>query len=180
MIISPREIVRREIVTPVTEEQIQPNGIDLTLNKVKTLFGHGSILREGTHLPFYADVVPKKSTEVPITSNKSLIEALEDDNRVIYELVPNFAYQLEFNEAVSIPDNMSAHIHHRSSIVRSGGIIRSGWYDSGFKHSNIGCFISCHIPIFLEKGTRTAQIIFYSSESAHNYDGQFQGELGSE
>ncbi len=179
MIISPKEVVDKRYVFPVSENQIQPNGIDLTLKSINQVEGVGSILKEGTQLPDYKQVSPL-SGNFAVRENFSpeLEAAVLDPQRDVYELSPHTVYELEFNEAVNIPDNLSAYIHHRSSIVRSGGIVRSGWYDSGFQHNTSGCFMSCHLALFLEKDTRIAQIIFFKSDSAGSYDGQFQGKIG--
>lgn len=163
-IVSPSFIFEEGIVAPVMQHQIQQNGIDLTLKSVSMIRGGGGggLYIDGTSKP---DMEP----QVPF---------LDSQERRVFMLSSKICYSLEFNESIAIPENMCAHIVARSGLVRNGGSIRSGWYDSGFEHPNIGAYFETAVGFPIELGARVAQIVFYWADAAHCYDGEYKQERG--
>lgn len=163
-IVSPKIIFEEDIVRPLGQHQIQQNGIDLTLKSVSMVRGggEGGLYIDGT-------VQPDMEPQCPI---------LDSTSREVFMLSSGICYSFEFNESVSIPANMCAHIVARSGLVRNGGSIRSGWYDSGFEHPNIGAYFETAVGFPIELGARVAQIVFYWADAAHCYDGQYKEDRG--
>ena len=159
-IVSPAFVVEEGVVHPVGSHQVQQNGIDLTLKSVSMIRGggEGGVYLGGT-------VQPEMVPQCPMIDSMS---------REVFMLSSGICYALEFNESVAIPNNMCAHIVPRSGIVRNGGAIRSGWYDSGFEHPNIGAYFETAVGFPVELGARIAQIVFYWADAASEYDGQYK------
>jgi dUTP pyrophosphatase len=131
-------------------------GYDLTLKEVKSING-GTVLSDKTIVNSY--------NEVPSS---------ELEGKTRFTLEPG-TYSLTFEQGVKLPSNKTAFIRHRSSILRCGGIITSGVYDSGFEVDEMGGVLIATQPITIEKGARVAQIIVFENYEAEMYDGQWQG-----
>lgn len=86
-------------------------------------------------------------------------------------------YDLTFYEGCKLPDNRTAFIRQRSSLLRNGAIIASSVFDPGFETENIGTIMIVTETIFIECGARVAQ--FYVHESTPTdelYNGSYQND----
>lgn len=131
-------------------------GYDLTLKSVNKITG-GAVTTQATVVAPYEEVLP----------------ILTENNKIMYNLSPG-SYSLTFEQGVKLPENKTAFIRHRSSILRCGGIITSGVYDPGYEVDEMGGVLIAQQPISIEKGARVAQIIMLENETAELYDGQWQ------
>jgi len=131
-------------------------GYDLTLKGVKSING-GMILVDKTLLEGYDEVRP---TVTPT-------------GKYMYYLKPG-AYSLTFEQGCKLPNNVTAFIRHRSSVLRCGAIITSGVYDPGFEVDEMGGVMIVNQDMRIEKGARVAQIIMMENTPADLYDGQWQ------
>ena len=154
-----KQIIEKGIITNHCKEGVQQQGIDVRLKGIRTMLNRGKIPAQGkTILPYYYEV------------------KFEEDNCI--EL-PTGYYEVEFEEACEIPDNMVLNYKTRSSLVRCGAIIHSGQFDAGFKTQNMGAFLHVIRPIILEKGARLAQAIVTESYPVNEndlYNGQWQND----
>jgi len=132
-------------------------GYDLTLKAVNKVNG-GIVMKNKTTVLPYDEVMP----------------SLNEDGKFIYKLEPG-TYSLTFEQGCELDEHHTAFIRHRSSVLRSGGVITSGVYDPGFKVDEMGAMLIATEIIVIEKGSRVAQIIMMENETASLYDGQFQG-----
>lgn len=150
-----KQIAEKKVISNYKTENIQMQGIDLRLRNLYALFDYGVIPREG-------------KTEIPKSQ-------LIDLNEPIM-IEPGY-YEVEFEEGCSIPDNVCMKPMTRSSVVRCGGEIRSGLFDAGFATDHIGAFLKVERTIVLERGSRLAQAVCFTSDTVQNlYNGQFQGD----
>ena len=81
------------------------------------------------------------------------------------------------NEKVEIPKNMFALVWSRSTFNRNGIIVRGCVLDPGYE--GIPCFSIYNMSdtkLYLAKGTRICQILFFNADSAGIYKGQYQYE----
>jgi len=145
-----------ELLTTNGKGQKAQVGYDLTLKSVNKING-GAVTANATIVAQYEEVLP----------------TLTENNKIMYNLDAG-AYSLTFEQGVKLPENKTAFIRHRSSILRCGGIITSGVYDPGFEVDEMGGVLVAQQPIAIEKGARVAQIIMMENTSAELYDGQFQ------
>ncbi len=162
MIINPKIAIEKGWITkPVLKDQIQPNSIDLRLEKAYGLdYRHSefSISKEDEKKK------PKKEDWLEISSK----------NNWYTFFGPRF-YNLHFNESVTLPNNVCAFITHRSSLNRYGCFILTGIYDSGFKNQT-GATLYAMDTIKVEKGARIATIYFMLAESSRLYTGKYNNE----
>lgn len=138
-------------------KQLQQSGIDLRLKAAEKVVGTG-VLSEN-----------KQECQNPSFVEMQLVDGF-------YLFKAGETYSLTFMEDVKIPENAAALIVHRSSINRHFGIITSGVFDGGFYSKNgCGAVFRPSTDVKIRVGTRVAQIIFFSAESATLYNGQYQG-----
>jgi deoxycytidine triphosphate deaminase len=131
-------------------------GYDLTLKSINKVNG-GMVMKDKTTVFDYDEVTP----------------FINDDGKFLYQLEPG-TYSLTFEQGCKLDDKHTAFIRHRSSVLRSGGIITSGVYDPGFEVDEMGGMLVATETIILEKGARVAQIIMMENAEAELYDGQWQ------
>lgn len=132
-------------------------GYDLTLKGVKKING-GIVMSDKTIVEDYTEVMPQTNA----------------NGKLIYKLEPG-TYSLTFDQGVKLPTNRTAFIRHRSSVLRCGGIITSGIYDSGFEVDEMGAVLVATQPIIIEKGARVAQFYVFENYEAEAYNGQWAG-----
>ncbi len=156
MIISPEYIIQNEIITfpdtiDITKHK-QQNGIDVDCIELFELSG-----------TFEISEVSKKSVrciELPLFDNH-------------WNLKKGNAYEFNSSFKIEIPNGMGGSVVGRSTFNRAGILIRSSWFDAGFK-GIIGGTIYCFNDVVLTKGTRVAQVILHESQKGETYSGQYQ------
>ncbi|MHA2092719.1 MAG: deoxyuridine 5'-triphosphate nucleotidohydrolase [Candidatus Kariarchaeaceae archaeon] len=157
-ILTPHSLVGvvRRMMDPI--QQIQPAGIDLTVDQIERFIGEGyiSIDNSDRTLPNTEQIIP-------------------DENGVFY--VPPGGYQVRYNESVHVPLDAAGLVLPRSSLMRCGATIHSALWDPGYSGRGIAMMTVTH-PLRIQKNARVAQIIFISlNEGAElGYQGAYQGE----
>lgn len=141
-------------LSDIADEQIQPNGVDLTIESVFTQTESGQIHTDGKEIADRTEHTP-------------------DDNDM-YHLDPG-AYIIKYGEQLSIPDNHVGFVYPRSSLIRNGSMLHTAVWDAGYTGRGEGLLI-VHTPITLQRHARIGQIVY--AEADHNtvYDGSYQGE----
>ena len=149
------------LLEPVTdrEQQLQPNGFDLTLESVWRMDGPGALGVTNAQR-----VIPER-VEV----------AASDDGW--FDLTPG-TYAIRFHEVVALPLDVMALGWPRSSLLRSGAAIHTAVWDAGY-HGRSEALLMVHAEagIRLALGARVLQIVFVRLEApTHAYAGTYQGE----
>lgn len=142
------------------ENQVQPNGIDLTLREIARHDGEGAmgIEKNDRVLP---DLVP-----------------LEFDNDGWLTLEPGI-YHIMYNEVVDIPKNLMALGRPRSSLIRCGVTIYTAVWDAGYNGRSTSMLQVINPAGFrIQKDSRVMQLVFFgmSEATADGYRGRYQGE----
>lgn len=140
-----------------TEVQIQPNGVDLRVNKIYEVQGRAKIPTDGK-----------------VVHNFKFKEIVAKDN--VFELRPekSVLFYVDFLEEISVPGGWCATLITRSSLVRSGVDVMSGLWDSGFQ-GTLGCSLRLQAPVDIEWGARICQVRFHDAKfNGHLYDGRYQ------
>jgi len=143
-------------VEGVQADQIQSNGIDLTIDKLFKIIGSGKILKSSVVLPEYMEISP-------------------DDNE-IYSL-DNGVYIFQVKEKIRVPLDAVGFCLVRSSLLRMGTHIGAALWDSGYVgFSRI--LLRVDNPLSIERGARIVQLIFIRSEkkAKAGYKGRYQNE----
>jgi len=141
------------------EEQLQPNGFDLTLKEVAMIQSVGQI------------AVSNKNRQIsslcPLVFNGM-------DN---VDLVPG-SYIITFNEIVNMPKNLMALGAPRSSLLRCGVTVQTAVWDAGYSGRSQSLMIVYNPYNFrVQRNARIAQLVFFElAEETEGYKGAYQGE----
>ena len=167
MFISPKTAIDEGWITGITnlEEQIQPNAIDFTLDRLFSI---------NNDQIFIINETTKK-----MRGGKEILPHSESfDNNDYWSLEPNECYDGMSNCYVKIPKGVAALLIVRSTFNRNGIFITSGIFDSQFS-GNIGFAIHNRSgKSLISPGTRIGQIVFIESDSVGGYKGQYNTERG--
>jgi dUTP pyrophosphatase len=142
------------------QQQVQPNGIDLTLNEVALFSSPGSL-------------GPSNQNRVLSGTSPLVFDGL---GRV--DLLPG-CYLITYNEVVNLPKNLMALAMPRSSLLRCGVSIHNAVWDAGYSGRSQSLMVVYNPQGFrLHRNARIVQIVFLflSREVAQGYQGMFQGE----
>lgn len=146
-------------------QQLQANGVDITLEKVSRFHGPG-LLGRASHerrLP--------ETTDVPFTSDDTVF------------LAPG-AYQVRFNETVHLPGWLMAYARPRSSLLRSGVALHTAVWDAGYSGRGMSLMVVYNPSGFrVARDARICQLVFHclteTTETAYAGAYQFEGRLAT-
>jgi dUTP pyrophosphatase len=141
------------------EEQLQPNGFDLTLRDIALLQSPGRITAQNDQRQL-SDLAP-----------------LVFDGSGYIDLVPA-AYIITYNEVVHLPKNIMALGRPRSSLLRCGVNVGTAVWDAGYEGRSQSLLVVYNPQGFrLQKNARVMQLIFmHLSGKTKGYKGAYQGE----
>jgi len=135
------------------DEQIQPNGVDLTLDAVFEQVEPGRIGRDGKTIG--------ERERVP-------------DDEGVYRLSPG-GYVVRYAEVVRIPEKHVGFLLPRSSLLRNSCMLDTAVWDAGYEGRGEG-LLEVHHEIELEQGARIAQLVLADAAHRETYEGDYQGE----
>ncbi len=145
---------------PDPENQIQPNGVDITLEAVSRYEGAGTI------------AVTNAGRILPGTFD------LPFDSAGFVHLAPG-PWHVRFNEVVSLPDWLMAYARPRSSLLRSGVALHTAVWDAGYSGRGASLLVVYNPEGFrLQVNARIAQLVFHtlSGATSETYAGAYQHE----
>ena len=143
-----------------TQQQVQPNGIDLTLKEIALFNSPGSL---------------GPGSERRTLSNTSPL-IFDGIGRI--DLLPG-CYLVTYNEVINLPKNVMALARPRSSLLRCGVSIHNAVWDAGYSGRSQSLMVVYNAQGFrLYINARIVQMVFFSlsREVAQGYQGMFQGE----
>ncbi len=141
------------------EEQLQPNGIDLTLREI---------------------AFPQSAGKIAVNNRQRQVSDLAPltfDGLGFIDLIPG-AYIVTVNEIVHLPKNIMALARPRSSLLRCGVTIDTAVWDAGYSGRSQSLMVVYNPQGFrLQRNARIMQIIFLQlTDETEGYDGAYQGE----
>ena len=142
------------------EQQLQPNGFDLTLRDVARLTTPGAVGAE--------DASRELSETAPLEFGP--------DGWLRLEPGP---YLITFNETVNLPLYIMALGRPRSSLLRSGAGVHTAVWDAGYRGRSQSLLVIYHPDGYrVQCGARLMQLVFFRMETAasRGYQGRFQSE----
>lgn len=141
------------------KEQVQPNGIDLTLREVALLQSSGRIA--------VADSQRQVSALAPLVF----------DGLDFIDLIPG-AYIITYNEIVHLPVDVMALAAPRSSLLRCGVTVNTAVWDAGYSGRSQSLMIVYNPGGFhLQRNARIVQLVFLRLiQATEGYRGAYQGE----
>lgn len=163
MVLSREQLFLSPMVTgPVescSDEQYQPNGIDLTIAKIETFRDNGILSVEGKYLP-----------------STGRVKQLRDNARWF---LPRGEYLITFNETINLPDDIMAYILPRSSLLRMGVSLHGAVWDAGYHGVGSSLLVVYNESGWVvEKDARVAQLVFHRLEqpTGKGYAGSYQSQ----
>ena len=141
------------------EEQLQPNGIDLTLREISMLQSAGRITTMNSQR-LVSDVAP-----------------LVFDGLNFIDLMPG-AFIITYNEIVHLPKDVMALAAPRSSLLRCGVTINTAVWDAGYSGRSQSLMVIYNPQGFrLQRNARIVQLVFLQlTQETEGYQGAYQGE----
>ena len=140
-------------IEPVTDTQIQPNGVDLRLGTVFTQIAPGRIGRSGKTVGDRRELEPEDG---------------------VFTLPPG-GYIARYVETVSIPADHVGFIFPRSSLMRNSCMLNTAVWDAGYTGRGEGLLQVFH-EIEVERGARIAQMVYAAADHSEAYEGTYQHE----
>lgn len=140
--------------------QVQPNGIELTLQRIEGHEGAGAIAFDNSE------------RKLPATRS---IEFDSDG----WAHLPRGSYKIIFNEIVNIPKNIAAIAKPRSSLLRCGATIETAVWDAGYCGRSESLLVVHNENGFnIKKNARVLQLLFFmlDDEVQKGYLGIYQNE----
>ncbi len=154
------EIARRRIVAPdaeLVDEQVQPNGVDLTLDALWMLRGAGRLGRDPDDraLPERELITPKPDG---------------------WFEVPRGNYVLRFAEVVAVPLDCGGLVFPRSSLLRMGVHVPTAVWDAGYRGRGESLLQVANADgLRVQQGARIAQLVLFRlPEQTRAYQGRYQ------
>jgi dUTP pyrophosphatase len=142
---------------PDPDHQVQPNGLDLTLDAIWRLEGPASLGVTVRDLP----------GRTPLVSDGNGWASLEQGS-----------YLVRFTEVLRLPRDVIALGRPRSTLARSGvGMVLAVW-DAGYEgRSEALLVVHTRAGFRVQRGARLAQLVFFrATGSTDAYSGAYQGE----
>jgi dUTP pyrophosphatase len=141
------------------EEQLQPNGVDLTLREV---------------------ALSQSSGRVTVQNSQRLVPDLAPlvfDGMGFIDLMPG-AYIITYNEIVNLPRDIMALARPRSSLLRCGVNVGTAVWDAGYSGRSQSLMVVYNPQGFrLQRNARIVQLIFMRlAQKTGGYKGVYQGE----
>ena len=149
------------VISPLTEDQIQPASVDVRLGNTFS-------------------VVEDSSSGILTLAHEISYKAITADT---YLLLPGQFVLATTMEYFELPDDLTAFVEGRSSLGRLGLFIQNaGWVDPGFcGEITLELFNANRCAIELQAGRRVGQLVFARMDQAagHPYCGKYQGQKGA-
>jgi len=146
-----------EHVDPTRAEQVQPNGVDLTLDAVFEQVQPGRIGREDKTI-----------------GERREREVRRSDDAETYTLPPG-GYVVRYTERIRIPEDHVGFLYPRSSLLRNSCMLDTAVWDAGYEGRGEGLLEVYH-DIEIERGARIAQLVLAEADHEGTYEGSYQGE----
>ena len=137
----------------VSPEQVQPNGVDLTLDTVFEQVSPGRITTDGKEI-----------------GERAELDA-EDD---LFTLSPG-GYVVRYADRITIPEGHVGFLYPRSSLLRNSCMLDTAVWDAGYEGRGEGLLEVYH-DIELERGARIAQLVLAEGAHESTYEGSYQQE----
>ena len=133
--------------------QIQPNGVDLTLDGVFEQISPGRIGVDGKTVGERRKLDPTDGT---------------------YRLESG-GYVVRYGDRIRIPDGHVGFLYPRSSLLRNSCMLDTAVWDAGYEGRGEGLLEVFH-GVELERGARIAQLVLARAAHEDRYDGTYQHE----
>ena len=143
----------RSTLTNVEQKDIQPNAVDLRVDKFFRVAGSDFVISED------------------YKQHRGSIEIEPDMDDWFY--LPTGHYEVVMKNIVNVGNNEAGWVITRSTLNRNGLFLTSGLYDTGYNGVMAGMLHVTIGPARIKKGTRIGQYLNFEAESIKVYDGSY-------
>ena len=140
-------------VGPLSEGQVQPNGVDLTLAAVFDQTAPGRLSTDG----------------------KRVGDRVERDPEDGYYRLDRGGYVVGYGERLRVPDDHVGFVYPRSTLLRNSCMLNTAVWDAGYEGRGEG-LLQVHHPVEIEPGARIAQFVLARANHEGQYEGSYQHE----
>ncbi|MFB6242753.1 MAG: deoxyuridine 5'-triphosphate nucleotidohydrolase [Halobaculum sp.] len=147
-----------EAVRPHEDAQVQPNGVDLTLDAVFEPVEPGRIDTDSKRVGERRRIDPDGDSE----------------GELLYWLDPG-SYVVRYNEVISVPDDHVGFVLPRSTLLRNGSTLHTAVWDAGYEGRGEGLLRVSH-PIEIRPDARIGQFLLAAADHEESYTGDYHGE----
>ncbi|MEZ3142530.1 deoxyuridine 5'-triphosphate nucleotidohydrolase [Halobaculum sp. MBLA0143] len=142
----------------LADDQVQPNGVDLTLDAVFEPTEPGRIDTDGKR----------------VGDRRRIDPDADEDGELLYWLEPG-GYVVRYGEVIAVPDGHVGFVLPRSTLLRNGCTLETAVWDAGYEGRGEG-LLQVHHPIEIRPGARIGQFVLAAADHEEQYDGDYQGE----
>jgi deoxycytidine triphosphate deaminase len=144
-------------ISHLGEKDIQPNAVDLKLDKVFKICDDVFILSEN-------EKQHRSTLEIP---------PLEYANSSEWFKLNPGTYQIQLMNTIQVGEHEAGWVITRSTLIRNGVFLSTGLYDSGY-HGPMICTMHVTCGEFqIQRGTRIGQYLNFDSEMLNLYNGSY-------
>jgi deoxycytidine triphosphate deaminase len=143
----------RSKLSNVQEGDVQPNAVDLRVDKVFRIESNLFVIDETQKI------------------HRGATEILPNDNGNWF--LPVGTYEVIMENDISVGEGEAGWVITRSTLNRNGVFLTSGLYDSGYNGKMAGCMHVTVGDIKIKRGTRVGQYLNFESESMSLYGGDY-------
>lgn len=133
------------------DAQIQPNGVDLTIE--------AAYRSNGGRIDVDGKTIGDRQELEPTNGEWSFCRPVV----------------VEYGETIAIPEEHIGFVYPRSSLLRNLCELHTAVWDAGYEGRGEGLLVP-HAPIAIERGARVGQLVYASADHDDLYDGDYQGE----
>jgi len=144
----------RSTLTNVKEDDVQPNAVDLRLDKV---------------FKIKEEVFEVSNEEKKHRGTDYEIQPRRDG----YFFLQPGHYEVVMENIINVGENEAGWVITRSTLNRNGLFLTSGLYHSGYHGVMAGVLHVTIGPARIKKGTRVGQYLSFDSESLSSYEGDY-------
>jgi dUTP pyrophosphatase len=155
-------------VSPVDDHQVQPNGVDLTLDAVFEQTNSGWVGREGKSVGDRQELDTRPAGTVRPDGEDG------DDDTPSYVLSPG-GYVLRYTERVEVPEGHVGFLYPRSTLLRNSCMLHTAVWDTGYRGVGEG-LLEVHHEVVVEAGARVGQFVLAAADSTGSYTGTYHRE----
>ncbi len=142
-----------EQLSPITATQQQPNGVDLTVERIVEQTTAGHIGTEEKTIGDRQSLTPTEGT---------------------YTLAPG-VYLVQYAETIRIPTEHIGFVLPRSSLLRNSCMLDTAVWDAGYEGKGEGRLTVGH-EITIDQGARIGQLVLAAADHTGVYQGSYQHE----
>lgn len=169
MFIDPKKAVKEGWLVGVLEENIQPNAIDISINKLFEISDNSFI---------FSSIKKEHRDRFEIFLQPAEIRSNNSFQTVPVWKLNKGVYDFVSSTYVEIPKGLVGWLETRSTLNRNGMIVHTGLYDSGFKGYISGAIYNFLGTAYIEESICVAQFILAESAGKDLYSGGYNTKVG--